>query len=127
MTLTVLFWGVWIYLVMPLLSLLLWLAGIYLFVDRMITLGGYHAFADQLLNYGLAVLIMWLLLTLWVVWNVARYGRRERRNVRPQHVSDKQMAATMGLTAATVSRLRSHKTVALHFESENRPAIEAVN
>jgi hypothetical protein len=37
------------------------------------------------------------------------------------------MAATMGLTAAAVARLRSHKTVALHFESENRPAIEAVN
>jgi biofilm PGA synthesis N-glycosyltransferase PgaC len=127
LTVTVLFWGVWIYLVMPLLSLLLWLAGIYLFVDRMITLGGYRAFADQLANYGVAVLVMWMLLTLWVVWNVARYGRRERRNVRPRHVSDKQMAATMGLTAAAVARLRSHKTVALHFESENRPAIEAVN
>lgn len=127
LTLTMIFWGVWIYLVMPLISLLLWLGGVYLFVDRMITLGGYRTFADQLVNYGATVLIMWALLTLWVLWNLGRYGRNERRNVRPRHVSDKQMATSMGLKSDMVARLRSRKSIALHFESENRPVIEAVN
>ena len=127
-TLTMFFWGLWIYLVLPLVSLMLWFAGIYLFVDRMITLGGYRAFADQLGNYATAVLLMWSLLTLWVVWNLMRYGgRHERRNVKPPHVSDKQMADSMGLTTAVVRSLRSKRSVALHFKSENRPAIDSVN
>ena len=125
LTITAAFWGVWIYLVMPLLSLLLWFAGIYLFVDRMISLGGYRAFSDQLVNYGVTVLVMWSALTLWVVWNVTRYGHRERRSVRPRHVSDKQMAAAMGLSTELVKRLRSERMVALHFESESRPVIDS--
>ncbi len=124
LALTLLFWGVWIYLVTPLLSLLLWLAGIYLFVDRMITLGGYRGFADQLLNYSVTVLLMWALLTLWVFWNLTRYGHHERRNVRPRHVSDRQMAEAMGLPEDLVHDLRRARRVALHFKSENRPVIE---
>lgn len=124
---TVLFWGLWAYFVMPLVSLLLWFAGIYLFVDRMISMGGYRAFADQLVHYAAAVFIMWLLLTAWVVWNQARYGRNERRTVRPPHVSDAKMAKAMGLDPETVMSLRSKKAVALHFESEVRPCIEQAN
>jgi len=78
-------------------------------------------------NYGLTVLIMWLLLTVWVIWNLARYGRRERRNVRPRHVSNADMGRTMGLTTKVIERLRERKTIALHFESENRPVIDAAN
>jgi len=73
------------------------------------------------------VLIMWLLLTIWVLWNVVRYGHHERRNFRPRHVSDADMAQTMGLTTKVMERLRARKTVALHFESEFRPVIEAAN
>ena len=89
---TVLFWGLWIYLVTPLLSLALWFIGIYLFVDRMITLGGYEAFAEQLVNYGSAVIVMWLVLTLWVMWNLRRYGQHNRRTEPPPYVTDDQIA-----------------------------------
>lgn len=121
---TVVFWGLWVYLVMPLVSLLLWFAGIYLFVDRMISMGGYRTFADQLVHYTAAVLVMWLLLTGWVLWNQTRYGRNERRTVRPPHVSETNMAKAMGLAPETVRSLRAKKEVALHFESESRPCIE---
>lgn len=127
LTITAFFWGLWVYLVMPLVSLLLWFAGIYLFVDRMISMGGYRAFADQLAHYGAAVLGMWVLLTGWVLWNQTRYGRRERRNVRPPHVSDSTMAKAMGLEAGTVAALRTKKEVALHFKSEFQPCIERTN
>lgn len=125
-TVTVIFWGVWLYLIAPLISLALWGAGIYLFVDRMISLGGYRVFADRLGEYAVAVLLMWALLTLWVVWNLTRYGQRERRNVRPAHVSEKRMAEAMSLSIEMVRRLRAEQTVALHFEDENRPVIEGI-
>lgn len=121
---TLVFWGLWAYLVSPLLSLLLWLAGIYLFVDRMITLGGYEAFAQQLTRYSIAVLVMWILLTAWVLWNQARYGRHNRRSIVPRHVTAAQMAEAMGLPAPTVDELRRSRMVFLHYDEHRKPVIE---
>ncbi|MDH3310024.1 MAG: poly-beta-1,6-N-acetyl-D-glucosamine biosynthesis protein PgaD [Gammaproteobacteria bacterium] len=121
---TVVFWGLWTYLVTPLLSLGLWYLGITLFIDRMITLGGYETFAEQLVNYGLAVFVMWLLLTLWVTWNLRRYGERNRRNVRPSHVTKEQMAEAMQLSLVTIQKLITSRVTYLHFDKHELPVIE---
>ncbi|MCR4301156.1 MAG: poly-beta-1,6-N-acetyl-D-glucosamine synthase [Sulfuricaulis sp.] len=121
---TVIFWGLWTYLVTPLLSLGLWYLGITLFIDRMITLGGYETFAKQLFNYGLAVFAMWLLLTLWVTWNLRRYGERNRRNVKPPHVTKEQMAEAMHLSLDTIQKLIKSRVTYLHFDKHEHPVIE---
>lgn len=124
LVMTVVFWGLWIYLVTPLLSLVLWYGGIKLFVDQMITLGGYQAFADQLVNYGAAIFVMWLLLTLWVIWNMRRYGQRNRRTVLPAHVQKAQMAETLNLSLETMRRLHASRVTYLHFDDKGCPVIE---
>lgn len=124
---TIAFWGLWTYFVMPLVSLLLWFLGIYLFVDRMISMGGYRAFADELVNYSTVVFVMWLLLSLWVLWNQIRYGRNERRTVRPPRLSEARLGKAMGMSADEVVALQAKKEIALHFESESRPAVEWAN
>lgn len=124
LTITVIFWGLWAYLVTPLLALLLWLAGIYLFVDRMITLGGYQVFAEQLINYGAAVFVLWLSLTLWVIWNLRRYGRGNRRTVLAPHVTDAEMAGAMHLSVESVHRIRLSRQVHLRFDGYAQPVIE---
>ena len=121
---TVVFWGLWAYLVTPLLSLGLWYLGITLFIDRMITLGGYEAFASQLVNYGLAVFVMWLLLTLWVTWNLHRYGQRNRRTVMPPHVTKGQMAESMHLSLDSIRSLNISRVTHLHFDKNEYPVIE---
>ncbi len=121
---TVVFWGLWVYLVTPLLSLMLWFIGIYLFVDRMITLGGYEAFAEQIVNYGSAVFVMWLTLTLWVIWNLRRYGQHNRRTEPPPYVTDDQMAEAMHLPVGTISRAHASRHIHLHFDQHERPVIE---
>jgi biofilm PGA synthesis N-glycosyltransferase PgaC len=124
LVITVIFWGLWAYLVTPLLSLLLWYIGITLFVDRMITLGGYEAFAGQLVNYGSVVFVMWLTLTLWVVWNMKRYGRRNRRTVPPPPVTQAEMAEAMKLSPETLRRLNTSRISYLHFNNRELPVIE---
>lgn len=126
LVITVVFWGLWAYLVTPLLSLLLWYIGISLFVDRMITLGGYEAFAGQLVNYGSVVFVMWLTLTLWVVWNLKRYGRRNRRTVPPLPVTRAEMAEAMKLTPETLRRLNTSRVSYLHFNNRELPVIEKI-
>ncbi|MHB8714449.1 MAG: poly-beta-1,6-N-acetyl-D-glucosamine biosynthesis protein PgaD [Sulfuricaulis sp.] len=121
---TMIFWGLWIYLITPLISLLLWFAGIYLFVNRMVTLGGYQAFAEQLVRYGSVVLGMWLALTLWVFWNLRRYGKRNRRIVLPPHVTDVQLAEAMHLSVDAISRLHRTRLIYLYFDANEQPVIE---
>ncbi|MHB8741941.1 MAG: poly-beta-1,6-N-acetyl-D-glucosamine biosynthesis protein PgaD [Sulfuricaulis sp.] len=121
---TMIFWGLWIYLITPLISLLLWFAGIYLFVNRMVTLGGYQAFAQQLVKYGSIVFGMWVALSLWVLWNLRRYGKRNRRIELPPHVTDLQLAEAMYLSVETISRLHSARQIYLYFDSNERPVIE---
>jgi biofilm PGA synthesis N-glycosyltransferase PgaC len=126
LTITAIMWGLWVYLVAPLLSLLLWFIGIYLFVERMTTLGGYQAFSEQLVNYGAVVFSMWLGLTLWVLWNVYRYGRNDRRVELPPHVTDIQMAEAMNLTAEAMNDIRTNRQISLHFDGQERPVIEKI-
>jgi biofilm PGA synthesis N-glycosyltransferase PgaC len=125
LVLTMVFWGLWAYLVAPMLSLLLWFAGIYLFVDRMITLGGYEAFAHQLATYSAVVVAMCVVLLAWVLWNRKRYGgRRNRRTVQPRHLSEAEVSRVMALAPACVGALRRSQTIALHFDEAGHPVID---
>ncbi len=120
---TVLFWGLWSYLITPLVSLVLWSTGIYLFTERMISMGGYQAFSDQLVNYATFIGAMGALLALWVIWNQQRYGRRDKRNVIPDHVSEKQVEEVTGLDQGIVDELRRARRIAMHFR-DDLPVIE---
>ncbi len=123
LAMTVTFWGIWLYFIAPLLSVLLWFAGIYLFTDRMIIMGGYQVFTEQLFNYATAILAMGAALTAWVVWNQRRYGRHEKRHVIPSHVSDTQMGEISGLDKQVVDDLRQARTIAMHYK-DGLPVIE---
>lgn len=123
---TIVFWGLWVYLITPLLSLLLWMGGIYLFVDRMIAMGGYQTFASHLVDYSIAIFVMWLLLTLWVLWNLLRYGKRNRRSTGPRLVTSEDIAAAIGCEPATVDQLKASREIFLHFDENDHPVVEKV-
>jgi biofilm PGA synthesis N-glycosyltransferase PgaC len=120
---TLVFWGLWTYLILPLLSLFLWFAGIYLFTDRMIAMGGYQVFADQLVTYAGIIAIMWVSLTAWVLWNMMRYGRRDHRNTIPSHVSRTQLGEVTGLGAEVVDELRNSQLISMYYR-EDQPVVE---
>lgn len=120
---TVLFWGLWSYLITPLLSLILWSAGIYIFTERMITMGGYQAFADQLVNYAAFIAAMGVVLTLWVIWNQQRYGRRDKRINIPSHVSEAQVEEATGLDQGIVDELRRSRKIAMYYR-DGMPVVE---
>lgn len=120
---TVLFWGLWSYLITPLISLLLWLAGVYFFTERMITMGGYQALADQLVSYAGVVGVMAMMLAGWVIWNQQRYGRRDKRSEIPRHVSEAQVEKATGLDEGIVDELRRARSIAMHYQ-DGLPVIE---
>jgi biofilm PGA synthesis protein PgaD len=77
--LTFVFWAIWLYLWLPLISLLAWFIGIRLFHDEMIVHRGYQAFFNLVGWYALVVLIIGSTLLGWAGYNLFRFRGKERR------------------------------------------------
>jgi len=116
-------WSLWAYLITPLISLIVWVAASYLFMDRIINPGSLETFS-RAANYGTVILTMWVLLALWIVWNRQRYGRRNRRQAPLPKVSTEEMSRVMGLEMDEVEKLRNSKESFLHLDKNNAPVIE---
>lgn len=116
-------WGLWAYLITPLLSLVLWYAGVALFADRMMTPTSLEAVVNAY-GYGVAIVTMWLCLALWITWNQTRYGRRNRRSGGPSAITAEQSGAFFGLSIAEVNHMRNERQVALHLDQHDHPVIE---
>jgi len=117
--LTLLFWAVWLYLVLPLVSLLLWAFGVRFFMKELSN-GGYEGLRSSLLSYSWILLILVGLLALWIVWNVMRYGgSRDRRTVKRAEVTDLEVREAFRLDESLLDSMRSERLVRLDLDSED--------
>jgi biofilm PGA synthesis N-glycosyltransferase PgaC len=120
---TAISWTLWAYLITPLMSVLVWWLGAKLFQERMLSPGGLETFANAL-SYGGVVLVMWLTMAGWIIWNKQRYGKRNRRLTQPQQVSSLQAAEVVGIEPPVVEMIRNSKEVSLHYNDEDHVVIE---
>jgi poly-beta-1,6-N-acetyl-D-glucosamine biosynthesis protein PgaD len=123
-TVTTLFWLAWLYLVMPLVSLLLWALGVQLFMDEMLVRGGYEALIGELANYSLVILSMLAATLIWVYWNLRHYGRHEKRTFQPAPVSVEEMATSSGLAADVMPGIWASRQLRITFDDNDHPMIQ---
>jgi poly-beta-1,6-N-acetyl-D-glucosamine biosynthesis protein PgaD len=117
--LTVLFWGVWLYLVLPLVSLLLWALGVRVFIEQ-IRQGGYEGLLGSLVAYSSVLLVLVSLLAIWIAWNVVRYGgSSDRRTVKRAEVTDAEIRETFRLDDRLLSALRAERLVRVGLNGDN--------
>ena len=117
--LTVLFWGIWLYLVLPLVSLLLWAFGVRFLVEQ-IGQGGYEGLLGSLINYGVVLFVLVSLLASWIAWNVVRYGgSSDRRTVKRADVPDWVVRGKFRVDESILSVLRSERLVRVDFKGED--------
>jgi biofilm PGA synthesis protein PgaD len=124
-TITTLFWLAWLYLIMPLVSLLLWMVGVQLFVDEMITGGGLQALIEELLHYGLVVLGMLVVTLIWINWNLRHYGGHNKRTHQPLPVSLDELAADSGLPPTEITEIQKARRLLITFDDRDHPVIRA--
>jgi poly-beta-1,6-N-acetyl-D-glucosamine biosynthesis protein PgaD len=116
--LTTLFWAVWLYLVLPLVSLLLWALGARVFLEQL-GQGGYEGLLASLATYSSVLLAIVSVLALWIVWNVVRYGgSSDRRTVKRAEVPDWVVRGTFRLDENLLAVLRAERLVRVDFEGE---------
>jgi len=122
---TAIFWAIWLYLVMPLLSILLWLAGVQLFVDEMIMHEGYHALIEEFTHYSFVVLGMLITILLWVNWNLRHYGQRNLRIRQPPPVSIGEMINFTGLPEKKLISIHTRRHLLVTFDEQDRLVVRA--
>lgn len=118
-------WTLWVYLIVPLISLVLWASGVFLFMDRMISPASLETIM-QAYGYGTAIVTMWVLLATWIIWNQRRYGRRNRRNVTAATITIDQVGTYHDLPTSQIAQLRENKRVSLHLNENDKPVIEDI-
>jgi biofilm PGA synthesis protein PgaD len=77
--LTLIFWGMWFYLWLPLIALLAWMLGMQQAFKYMVVLDGYKDVIRLIGMYGLIILLLGGGLVLWAVYNIVRFRGVERR------------------------------------------------
>ena len=116
--LTVICWALWIYLVLPLLSLFLWVTGVRLFA-RQVPAAGYHALATTLLAYSTTLVVLVGLLAIWIFWNVARYaGKLDRRTVKRPEVASVEVWKSFRLDAGIGQSLRAARSMRVDLDRD---------
>lgn len=123
-TVTSVFWGLWFYLVMPLVSALLWLAGVQVFVEQMIERGGYETLLDKLSAYGGVVLAMLLAITLWIAWNKRHYGSHNTRTHALAAVTLMEEGAAAGVEPARLGQLQDSRRLVVRFDENDELVVE---
>jgi len=117
-------WSLWAYLVLPLMSLVVWYFGSVLFKETMLTPGGI-ATISEIARYGSVIFSMWLCLAIWIIWNKVRYSdMRDRRKTKAPIVSDQQLMERTGLDQFSLIALRECKEMCLHFDNNDKPVID---
>ena len=118
--LTIVCWAVWIYLVLPLVSLFLWWTGVRL-VMRENPADGYRALAQTMLSYSSVLVLLVGLLAIWIFWNVARYGGTlDRRTVKRADVSSVEVWQRFQLDGVLGGELRAARSPRVDLDADGR-------
>lgn len=116
-------WGLWVYLVTPLLSLIVWGLGTYLFMGTIWTPAGKEMFYSTA-GFGMVVIAMWVMLASWIFWNKRKYGKKCKRTTYMPAVSLSAMSQAMKTENVDVNHLRSNRESFLYYDDNDAPVID---
>lgn len=118
---TSLAWSLWIYLWLPLLSVLAWGAGIHLMVVE-VFLPEKTEDLKELLRLVMFVIAAAAVVIAWSQYNLRRYGKRNRRQRIP-NVDDATLARYYEITPEMLTKLRNNRLLTLDYCSDHQPVI----
>lgn len=108
-TLTVVFWALWIYLWLPLITLAGWTFGVFRFIDIMVVEQGLIALRHVMIFYLITVAAMGGTLVVWATYNWVRFSGQERRAATITENSGPLVAAAIGQAETNVLRWQHAK------------------
>ncbi|MDI1298490.1 poly-beta-1,6-N-acetyl-D-glucosamine biosynthesis protein PgaD [Methylotenera sp.] len=111
------FWMFYVYLWVPLITLVVWWVGVKLFHTNMIELEGYKSLVDKLGVYSAVILIISMILIGWAEINRMRFKNRIRR-LDNNELSVAEVAEKYNLDTYHLTLLRQKKSITVHFNEK---------
>lgn len=119
--LTVVLWTFYIYLLLPVATLLAWYAGYTVVYEEMLMRSGWEALVEMIGYYSLIVLAIGLVQVGWASLNWARFsGGRDRRRLQERQVDMRIETMFMTDTTELPAWQNAKRLVVRHHETEHR-------
>lgn len=114
LSVTLFLWFIYVYLWLPLISLVAWWLGYKTFVYHMIDLNGILGFKHLLLNYLLFIVMLCGFLIAWANLEQLRFKNKTRRR-SAEPLNNQAVANYFKIDETTLTRMQSLKTVTVEF------------
>lgn len=119
---TAVLWAVYLYLWVPLVSLLAWAMGFEFAYDVMVRSGGAQDLLPILLEYLVVVSIIFSAFTIWSVSNRLRFRDLNRR-ARRAPVRDEALSEYFAIPVSQIASMRSRQVIHVSVGEDGRPRI----
>lgn len=116
---TLMFWFLYIYLWLPLISLGAWWLGYSFFEQNMITIGGLVGFEKLIGLYLGVIIVLGSCLVLWAKLQQFRFqGKDKRKRNNVKNVSNQDLATYFNVPKTLIEQMQLSKIVTVHFGHE---------
>lgn len=117
LTVTVVAWLVWFYLLMPLITFLMWIVGLRLFFVKQFMLDSMTGLASVFLYYLATMAIIGLVLTLWNVYNREIHGGPDRRT-HANPVDEEELSKFFDIPVIDIKSSKSARHISVSFTDD---------
>ncbi|MFQ5488183.1 MAG: poly-beta-1,6-N-acetyl-D-glucosamine biosynthesis protein PgaD [Gammaproteobacteria bacterium] len=114
---TLLFWVLWFYLWIPVISLVAWLLSADVFYREMIRLDGLYGLLDLLGWYGLVIASIAVFYSGWALYNQFRFRGKNRRQEQPE-VEPLELADAFNIEPALILPLQEAKRLLIVHDEQ---------
>jgi biofilm PGA synthesis protein PgaD len=114
---TLVFWVIWIYLWLPLISLVAWWVGIQLFREHMLDNDGYQALFNDMHQYALTITFIAVALIGWARYNLLRFRDKDNRKAS-KHVDLADQAQYLKIEAQQLCQWQTAKRLVIHHDKQ---------
>jgi poly-beta-1,6-N-acetyl-D-glucosamine biosynthesis protein PgaD len=114
---TIVCWGIYLYLILPLFTMVMWSLGVKTFYDQFIGARGYEDLRNLLKDGGITFFVVLLVLLIWTYYNYLWFKRRgERRGNRPLVNSDPWFAEQLCCSVENLETIRKSRRLVINTE-----------
>lgn len=113
--LTLLMWGIYVYLWVPLITVGAWLVGFERFYEVMITYGGFEVVLDLLDWYAFIIITIATCIVSWSGINYRRFHNRERRYAAPA-TKAREISEFFSIPETEIDRIRTTKRLLIELD-----------
>jgi poly-beta-1,6-N-acetyl-D-glucosamine biosynthesis protein PgaD len=117
---TVACWALYVYLLLPLFTLVLWVFGVHTFYEEIIGAKGYAELLRLLENGGITTLVIFLIVSGWTYYNYLWFKRRgERRGNAVRISNDAEIARMLDVDISAMDDIRVSPRLIVKIENGN--------